>query len=132
VHVTAATARTLSVILLLTGLLGTAALALVAHLFAPTSEGEGIHRRHAPRLVVVQPMLTPAGRPVADVTEFTTLARLAERNGLLVLHWTRSGVETFVVQDEGAAYRYRPSAQAPLGPTGPSDADDAQIRSEAP
>ena len=83
-------------------------------------------------LVPVHPMPAPPGRPVVDVPEFATLARLAERYGLLVLHWTRSGVETFVVQDEGATYRYRPSAQAPLGPTGPSDADDAQIRSEAP
>jgi hypothetical protein len=26
---------------------------------------------------------------------------------LLVLHWSRSGVETFVVQDDATTYRYR-------------------------
>jgi hypothetical protein len=52
-------------------------------------------------------MPAPQGRPVIDVTTFATLAKLAERYGLLVLHWTRSGVETFVVQDENITYRYR-------------------------
>jgi hypothetical protein len=52
-------------------------------------------------------MTTVAGRPVVDVTDFATLARLADRYGLLVLHWSRSGVETFVVQDEGTTFRYR-------------------------
>jgi hypothetical protein len=63
-------------------------------------------------------MSAPPGRPVVDVTEFATLARLAERYGLLVLHWTRSGVETFVVQDEGTTFRYR---------TGAGDASDPGI-----
>lgn len=108
-QLTAATARTLSTILLLAALLGAAMLALIARLSAPTSEGAGIRRRYAPLLVSVHPMPAPPGRPVVDVAEFATLARLAERYGLLVLHWSRSGVETFVVQDEGTTYRYRTS-----------------------
>ena len=86
-----------------------AMLALIARLSAPTSEAAGIRRRYAPLLVPVHPMPAPPGRPLVDVTEFATLARLAERYGLLVLHWTRSDVETFVVQDEGTTYRYRTS-----------------------
>jgi hypothetical protein len=52
-------------------------------------------------------MPTPLGRPVVDVVDFSTLAKLAQRYGLLVMHWSRSNVETFVVQDEGTTYRYR-------------------------
>jgi len=61
-------------------------------------------------LVEVQPLPSPPGRPVVDVVDFPTLAKLAERYGLLVLHWTRSDVDTFVVQDEGVTYRYRTGA----------------------
>jgi hypothetical protein len=55
-------------------------------------------------------MLTPEGRPVVDVTEFATLARLAESYGLMVLRWSHSQVETFIVQDQGITYRYRTRA----------------------
>ena len=57
-------------------------------------------------------MPAPQGRQVIDVTTFPTLAKLAERYGLLVLHWNRSGVETFVVQDESITYRYRAGTDA--------------------
>ena len=60
-------------------------------------------------------MRAPTGRPVVDVIEFATLARRAERYGLLVLHRRRSGVETFIVQDESTTYGYR---------TGAGDASD--------
>ena len=42
-----------------------------------------------------------------EVAEFATLAKLAERCGLLVLHWSRADVETFIVLDENTTYRYR-------------------------
>jgi hypothetical protein len=47
-----------------------------------------------------------SSNPIVDVTEFGMLVRLAERYGLLVLHRSRSGTDTYVVQDEGATYRY--------------------------
>lgn len=87
--------------------LAAAALLVLAWSVAPRTESDAIRRRYASLLVPVQPMPAPAGRPVVDVTAFATLATIAERYGLLVLHWTRSGVETFVVQDEGITYRYR-------------------------
>jgi hypothetical protein len=121
-----ASARTLSTILLLAGLLGAIVLVLLARRLAPTSEAEGIRRRYAPLLVPVHPMSAPAGRPVVDVPEFATLARLSERYGLLVLHWTRSEVETFVVQDEGTTYRYRTNAGKTSDPsTGGTPAEAA-------
>jgi hypothetical protein len=105
--------RTLSTLLLLVSLLVAVVLVTVARWSTPANESAAIHRRYAPLLVAVHPMPTPAGRPVVDVTEFVTLVKLAERYGLLVLHWTRSGVETFIVQDEGTTYRYRATADIP-------------------
>lgn len=115
-----ATARVISLVLIGMSLLAAALLLLFLRRTSPTSEGAEIRARYRPLLVAVEPMPTPPTRPVVDVTEFATLAKLAERYGLLVLHWSRSGVETFVVQDEGTTYRYRPSREAPLEPTGPA------------
>jgi hypothetical protein len=106
-HITAATARSLSVVLLLGALLAGAVLGLLVRRSAPENEGVGILRRYAPLLVAVHPMPAPQGRQVVDVATFATLAQLAERYGLLVLHWSRNGVVTFIVQDQGATYRYR-------------------------
>ncbi|MDP9435296.1 MAG: hypothetical protein M3P93_08945 [Actinomycetota bacterium] len=72
-----------------------------------------IHRRWPGLLVLVAPVPVPAGRPVVEVPAFEALARVAVRYGLLVLHWRDAGVETFVVHDEAATYRYRTSAAAP-------------------
>jgi signal peptidase I len=104
-----------------TGLLALSLLAaaLLAALWRRSSgddEGATIRRRYASLLVAVQPMPAPSGRPVVEVTSFATLARLAERYGLLVLHWSRSDVETFVVQDESTTYRYRTGSAARTEP----------------
>jgi signal peptidase I len=101
------TARTAALVLLAGGLLAIAAIAVLGQMSAATSEGAAIRRRYTALLVPVHPMPTPPDRPVVEVTDFATLAKLAERYGLLVLHWSRSGVETFVVQDEGTTFRYR-------------------------
>ena len=118
--VAVATARVISVTLVGAALLAAALLLVFLRRTSPTSEGAEIRARYRPLLVAVEPMPTPPTRPVVDVTEFATLAKLAERYGLLVLHWSRSGVDTFVVQDEGTTYRYRPNHEAPPEPTGPA------------
>jgi hypothetical protein len=109
-NITAATARIISVVLLLAALATAAVVVVFARRTAPSDEAAAIRRRYAALLVRVHPMPAPQGRPVIDVTTFATLAKLAERYGLLVLHWTRSGVETFVVQDENITYRHRVGA----------------------
>jgi len=101
------TARTAALVLLAGGLLAIAAIAVLGQMSAATSEGAQIRRRYAALLAPVYPMPTPPDGPVVEVTDFATLAKLAERYGLLVLHWSRSGVETFIVQDEGTTFRYR-------------------------
>jgi hypothetical protein len=110
------TARTASPILLIAATLTSIALFLLGLRRPAGGEGRQIRRRYARLLIAVQPMSTPATRPVVDVAEFATLVRLADRYGLLILHWTRSGVETFVVQDESTTYRYRTGQHSPAGP----------------
>jgi signal peptidase I len=107
------TARTISTVLVLAALLAAATLTILVRRTTPTSESDRICRRYAPLLLLVEPMPLPAGRPTVDVTDFATLVKLAERYGLLVLHWSRSDVHTFLVQDEGASYRYRIWATRP-------------------
>jgi signal peptidase I len=106
-QLTVAAGRRLSVGLLLLSVLAALSQVLLARRTAPADESAAIRRRYAKLLLPVHPMPTVAGRPVVDVTAFATLAKLAERHGLLVLHWTRSDVDTFVVQDENTSYRYR-------------------------
>ena len=55
----------------------------------------------------VQPMPTPPGWPVVDVAVFGALARLAQRYELLILHWVRSGVHTYLVHADTTIFRYR-------------------------
>jgi signal peptidase I len=64
-------------------------------------------RKYRGLLLEVEPIISPPGRPVVDVADFAALAKLAERYGVLVMHWTRSHVQTFVVHDDGIIYRYR-------------------------
>lgn len=117
-HLSVATSRSTALVMLLLSVVMGAVVLLVARRTAPASEAAGIRQRYSPLLVSVQPMPTVPGRPVVDVTEFATLAKLAERYGLLVLHWSRSNVETFIVQDEGTTYRYRTGARPQDQPTG--------------
>jgi signal peptidase I len=105
--ITVALARKVSAAALLLALLLAGLIGFVSRRSSAGSEGARIRRRYAPLLLPVAPMPTPAGRPVVDVTEFKTLVRLAERYDLLVLHWTRSGIDTFVVQDDATTFRYR-------------------------
>jgi signal peptidase I len=112
VVISAAAARVVSAALLFAALATGAIVVILARRTAPRDEGAAIRRRYAALLVRVQPMPAPQGRQVIDVTTFPTLAKLAERYGLLVLHWNRSGVETFVVQDESITYRYRAGTDA--------------------
>lgn len=115
---TAGTARVASALAAALALLALAALAVAGRRRRDPDEATSIRRRWGSLLVPVEPMPTAPGRAVIEVSSFDTLAQLAERYGLLVLHWARSGVETFIVHDESITYRYRTgTAAAPREPS---------------
>jgi signal peptidase I len=107
VAVSVAQARYASLALTAIGLLVACFLAVAARRWRGIEEGALIRRKYAHLLVDVEPSSTVAGRPLVDVTRFATLTKVAERYGLLILHWSRSGVDTYLVQDQSATYRYR-------------------------
>jgi hypothetical protein len=62
--------------------------------------------------------MSPAtDRPVIRVTEFRTLARLAERYQLLVLYWSAADSVTFVMPDEAVTYWHCTDPAAALQPS---------------
>lgn len=101
------TARTASLVALALAALAGLVLLATARLTGPVAEADRIRARHKDLLLAVLPVTLTPGRPVVDVTDIEALVRLAQRYGLLVLHWERAGVTTYVVQDEGAVYRFR-------------------------
>ncbi len=109
-HLGVVTARILSLVLLLGSLIAAVLLFRIARRTPPVDEVTRITQRYGPLLATVEPIATPQNVPVIEVTEFATLAKLAERCGQLVMHWSRSDVETFVILDEGTTYRYRTSS----------------------
>jgi len=109
-HLGVVTARILSLVLLLGSLIAAVLLFRIARRTPPVDEVTRITQRYGPLLATVEPIATPPNVPVIEVTEFATLAKLAERCGQLVMHWSRSDVETFVILDEGTTYRYRTSS----------------------
>lgn len=102
-----AAARAAGPAALLLSLLAAAAIAALTRRSGPVAEAERIRARYGELILPVLPVVLAPGRPVVDVPDVDALARLAERYGLLVLHWSRGGVDTYVVQDEGTTYRYR-------------------------
>lgn len=112
-----ATGRAVSAGLLLATLAAALVLAVLARRTVPETEGALIRRRYATRLLQVRPAPFAPGDAIVDVVTFADLVRLADRYGLLVLHWSRSDVDTFVVREQGTTYRYRSGAGSDAGQT---------------
>ena len=129
-HLGVITARILSLVLLLGSLIAAVLLLRIARRTPPVDEVTRITQRYGPLLATVQPIATPPNVPVIEVTEFTTLAKLAERCGQLVMHWSRSGIETFVILDEGTTYRYRTSSTGTTADEPPADGAPAADRDD--
>jgi hypothetical protein len=118
------TARRTGAVALLLFLLAAAVLTAIARRTGPVTEADRIRARYGQLVLSVLPVALAPGHPVVDVPDVDSLARLAERYGLLVLHWSRGEIDTYVVQDEHTTFRYRagrladqPEAEAATTPT---------------
>lgn len=100
-------ARITAIVALAAVLLTGAALTAIAARTRTTDEGADIRRRYGRLLIPVRKLPDPPRGRVVEVADFPTLARLAERYALLVMHWTDGKAQTFVVQDQETTYRYR-------------------------
>jgi signal peptidase I len=105
-HLSVATARLLSLLLVGGAVLTAIILALLVRTIAPSDEAARIRRRLAPRLVGVQTPPEAPGDAVVDVVQVAMLARLADVYEVPVLHWSGAGVDTFLVRHDGTSYRY--------------------------
>ncbi len=97
-------ARVLSLVLLLLGLLVLGVLAIFTSKPQSVGESEAIELRYRDLLLPVNPMPDPIGT-VVSVADIADLAKLARQYGLLIMHGTVDGAESFVVQDGSVAYR---------------------------
>lgn len=112
-----APARTASLVALLLVLVACAGIGLWGRRTIGAPEPVRIQQRYGSLLLSVEPVALPLGRPLVEVPVMADLARLAERYGLMVMHWCRGGVHTYVVLEEQTTYRYRnaKSAQSAKG-----------------
>lgn len=110
-------ARIVGTLVLLLSVLVLGALAAVRGTGGPVNPAERVRARYRDLLLPVLPVDPAAGRHVVDVPDLDSLFRLAERYGLLVMHWCEGGVGTYVVQDESTSYRYRGKHPADEGPS---------------
>lgn len=99
------TARLWSVILLAVGLIGAAAIAVLAAKGPAPTEDEIIRRRYKDLVVPVTEVPAPVGA-VINVPDIATLAKLAKRYALLILHGVQDGRDVYLIQDESTTYRY--------------------------
>jgi len=73
----------------------------------PGGPAAQIRRRYGQLLVQVEPVPAPSDRPYVDVRSITTLVRIAQRHNAMILHWSRAGLDTFIVQDDALTFRHR-------------------------
>jgi len=102
-----ANARWLALIGLTLSLAGAAAVALLAFRALAADEPSRIRSRFGPLLVSVHAAGDPTATRVVDVATIDDLARLAERNGRMILHETHGRAHQYLVQDGETTYRYQ-------------------------
>ncbi|GAA2009599.1 hypothetical protein GCM10009818_21960 [Nakamurella flavida] len=127
--------RWIALLLLVAGIAGAVFSRTLLRREPPLSPADLIRRQHGAVLAEVRPMPTPTDRHIVDVTDFATMAKLARRVGLLVMHWTRSGVHTYLLIDDTTAYRYRHGGQddgATNDAAGDTDADVERVDDPPP
>jgi signal peptidase len=101
-----ARARQVALVALALALSCGALLALRGHGSTGNDEAARIQRKYGPLLIAVRESSALAEASV-EVATIDDLARLAERNGRMILHEIEQGASRYVVQDDGVTYCYR-------------------------
>jgi hypothetical protein len=106
--------RWVSIIFLMLALGGLAALATFAYR-SVREEGEpaSIQRKYGALLVSVNKGLPGRDDQVKDVATMDDLAKLADRDGRLILHAVKGRNHVYFVQDAEIVYRYTASQAGP-------------------
>ena len=93
------------------------------------SEGARIAHRYQSSLVAVTAV--PPTAPAVEVADMAALARIADRCERLILHHVHDGLHTFLVEDDGTAYRFTVVDEADAG-VAPSTREPVHQRAPEP
>jgi signal peptidase I len=93
--------------------LGVLVIVLLARSRTEPSEAEIIKLRHAPTLLSLGPISEPPDRSTIDVSNFATLARIAQHCGVSIMHWPMGDNEVFIARAGDTTCRYLASRIPP-------------------
>ncbi len=105
-----ATARWLPLIGVVLALAGAALYAWRASAASQATEAARIQFKYGPLLIAVRGGALDAGAHIVEVDSIDDLAKLAERDQLVILHERRDGACHYYVQDVGVTYHYQADA----------------------
>jgi EAL domain-containing protein (putative c-di-GMP-specific phosphodiesterase class I) len=101
-----ASARAMAVIGLFVALVGLLALAVWISFLSRKSQEAMVRMKYGSMLIDVLPGRTGILRPTVDVMSVDDLARLAERNNVMILHEAHGKMHTYRVEGDQLTYRY--------------------------
>jgi signal peptidase I len=102
-------ARQLALVGLVLSLGGILALGWSMHRATQGSEATRIHLKYHPLLVTIYDPDLEMGQRMIRVATMDDLARIAERDGRMILHQTAGPIDRYLVPDSVATYYYQPS-----------------------
>ncbi len=108
------TARRLALVGMLLALSGGLALSVILQRLAGTDEAARIQIEYSSLLLDVRAGALEACSQIIAVAKIADLAKLAEREGRMMLHQADGGAHRYFVQDNGLTYLYQPSLAADL------------------
>ncbi len=100
------TAREVSVFGFGASLYGMVVFAFIIFLMARRDEASDIQVKYGPLLVGVRAGELQAGNRIVDIASMDDLAKLAERDGRMILHGLEQNTHHYLVPDVGVTYRY--------------------------
>ncbi len=112
-------ARVLSLLGLAGSLVGLLFFGVLLYESASRNEASSIMVKYAPMLLRVKRAELPAASKVIDLSTMDDLAKLADRDGRMILHHTDGQVHQYFVPDVNITYRYHTNGRSPAPNTIP-------------